>query len=59
MFNFQDKKKSYSQILVNSCTPKNDLSLAKEFQKHLSNDDFKHGVIDQGNTGKDTVKENG
>ena len=29
------------------CTQKNDASLAKEFQKHLSKDDRKHGVIDQ------------
>ena len=36
------------QILMHSCTPKNDVSLAKEFQKHLSKDDCKHGVIDQG-----------
>ena len=27
---------------------KKDVSLAKEFQKHLSKDDCKHGVIDQG-----------
>ena len=27
-----------SQILMNSCTQKNDLSLAKQFQKHLSKD---------------------
>ena len=29
------------------CTPKKDVSLAKQFQKYLSNDDRKHGVIDQ------------
>ena len=26
----------YSKILMHSCTQKNDVSLAKEFQKHLS-----------------------
>ena len=36
-----------SQILMHSCTPKNDISLSKEFQKHLSKDDLKHGVIGQ------------
>ena len=35
-----------SQIIINSCTQKNDVSLAKEFQEHLSKDDHKHGVID-------------
>ena len=25
-----------SQILINYCTPKNDVSMAKEFQKYLS-----------------------
>ena len=33
---------------MHSCTPKKDVSLAKEFQKHMSKDDCKHGVIDQG-----------
>ena len=36
------------QILMHSCTQKKYFSLAKEFQKHLSNDDCKCGVIDQG-----------
>ena len=35
-----------SQILIHFCTPKNDVILAKEFQKHLSKDDCKHRVID-------------
>ena len=35
-------------ILMHYCTPKKDVSLAKEFQKHLYKDDHKHGVIDQG-----------
>ena len=58
MFNFQDKK-IYSQILMHSCAQKNDVSLAKKFQKHLSKEHLKHGVIDQGNKGKEIVKENG
>ena len=37
-----------SQILMHSCTPKNDFSLAKKLQKHMSKDDRKHGVIDHG-----------
>ena len=41
---------------MHSCTQKKDVSLAKEFQKHISNDDRKYGVIDQGNTEKDLVK---
>ena len=36
-----------SHILMHSCTPKNDVSLAKEFQKHLSKDYHKYGVIGQ------------
>ena len=38
-----------SHILMNYCTPKNDVSLAKQFQKHMSKEHCKHGVIDQGN----------
>ena len=37
-----------SQILMHYFTPKNDVSLAKESQEHLSKDDRKHGVIYQG-----------
>ena len=33
---------------MNSCKQKNDVSLAKEFQKHLSKYYRKDGVIDQG-----------
>ena len=36
------------QILIHSCTQKNDVSLAEEFQKHLSKENYNHGVIDQG-----------
>ena len=35
---------------------KKDVSLAKEFQKHLSKDDRKHGVIDQGKNRKISSK---
>ena len=34
----------YSQILIHSCTPKNDVSMAKEFQKHLSKENCKHNA---------------
>ena len=37
------------QIIMHSCTPKNDVSLDKQSQKHLSKEHLKHGVIDQGN----------
>ena len=36
-----------SQILMNYCTPKNDVSLIKQFQKNLSKEHRKHGVVDQ------------
>ena len=36
-----------SQVLMHSCTPKNDVSMAKQFQKNMSKDYRKHGVIDQ------------
>ena len=36
------------QILINSCTPKRMSVWLKYFRKHLSKDDRKHGVIDQG-----------
>ena len=36
-----------SQILMHCCTPKKYVSLAKQFQKHLSKEHRKHGVIDQ------------
>ena len=44
-------------ILMHSCTPKKDASLAKEFQKHLSKDHHKHGVVDQVKCRKYPVKE--
>ena len=36
-----------SQIIMHSCTQKSDVSLAKQFQNHLSGEYRKHGVIDQ------------
>ena len=45
-----------SHILMHSCTQKYDVSLAKKIQKRLSKENRKHGVIDQGNIGKDPVK---
>ena len=41
-------KKFEKHILMHSCIPKKDFSLAKQFQKHLSKDDCKHGFIDEG-----------
>ena len=41
---------------MHSCKPKNNVSLAKEFQKHLSKDDRKHGVVDQGKDRKRASK---
>ena len=40
-------KKIYSNILMHYCTQNNDVSLAKEFQKYISKEHHKHGVIDQ------------
>ena len=48
-----------SQILMHSCTQKNDISLAKQSQKHLSKEHRKYVFIDHRKTGKDPVKENG
>ena len=50
MYNGQlpGSKQFDSQILMYSCTPKNEVSLAKEFQKHLSKDHRKYVVTNQG-----------
>ena len=45
-----------SHILMHSCTPKHYVSLSKEFQKYLSKDDRKHGVVDQGKDRKRASK---
>ena len=37
----------YSQILMHSITKINYVSLTKEFQKHMSKENQKNGVIDQ------------
>ena len=37
-----------SKIIMHYCTHKKYVSLAKEFQKHLSKEHKKHGVIDKG-----------
>ena len=37
-----------SQIIMHSCTPKTDASLDKEFQKNISREHRKYGIIDQG-----------
>ena len=36
-----------SQILMYSCTHKNDVSLAKQYQNNLSKEHWKHGDLDQ------------
>ena len=41
---------------MHSCTPGKDTILAEEFQKHLSKNDRKHGVIDQGKDRKKASK---
>ena len=41
-------KNFHSQILMDSCTQNNDVSLDKKPQKNLSKEHRKHGVIDQG-----------
>ena len=40
-------KTFYSQILIHSWAQNNDVSLAKQFQKHMYKEHRKHGVIDQ------------
>ena len=54
MSNFQllGSKLFDSKILMHYLTQNNDVSLAKELQKHLSKEHQKHVVIDQGNTEK-------
>ena len=49
-------KTFYSHILMNSCKKNNYISLAKEFQKCLSKEHRKHGVIDQEKCIKEPVK---
>ena len=44
------------QILMHFCTPKNDVSLSKQFQKHMSTEHHKHGVIDKGKYRKRSSK---
>ena len=44
------------QILVHSCTQNNDVSQEKQFQKHMSVEHRKHGVIDQGKYRKTVSK---
>ena len=44
-----------SQIIIHYCTQNNDVSLTKEYQKHLSKEYRKHGVIDQGKYGKRAI----
>ena len=48
-----------SQIQMHTGNQKNDVSLAREFQQHLTKEHRKNGVIDQGKYKKDPRKENG
>ena len=48
-----------SQILVHSITQNNDVTLDKEYQKYLSKEHQKHGVVDQLKLKRETIKENG
>ena len=41
-------KTFYSHIVIYYCTQKNDVSMDKQFQKHLYMEHCKHGVIYQG-----------
>ena len=59
MFNFQDQNNFDSQILMHSCTQNNYVSLAKQFQRHLSKEHRKHGVVDLGKYRKISIKTNG
>ena len=61
MFNIQlpGSKTFDSQIIMHSCTQNNIVSIAEQFQKYMPKDHRKHGYIDQGNIGKEAVKENG
>ena len=38
-----------SQILMHYCTQNNDFGLAKEFEKNMSKDNWKHGFSDHRN----------
>ena len=49
-------KKFDSNILMHSFTEKNDVSMSKQFQKHLSKKHRKHGVIGQGKCRKRSSK---
>ena len=48
-----------SQMQIHTGTQKYDASLAKEFQQHLTKENWKYGVIDQVKYKNDSWKENG
>ena len=52
-------KRFDSQMQMHTSTQKNDFSLSKEFQEHLSKDHLKNEFIYQGKFKKYAVKENG
>ena len=41
-------KRFDTQMAVHTATKNTDVSLAQEFQKHLSSESLKHGIIDPG-----------
>ena len=45
---FPSAKGYYTQMVMYSATYNKYFSLAQEFQKHLSNAERKHGIIEQG-----------
>ena len=55
-FQLPGSNKFDSQILMHYYTQKNDVSLAKQFQKYLSMEHHKLGVIDQGKYSKRSSK---
>ena len=46
-FELPRSKTFYLHIIIHSITQNNDVSLAKELQKHLSKEHQKHGVVDR------------
>ena len=48
-----------SQMKMHTGNQRNDISLAKEFQQHLTKEHCKNGVFDQVPEKKDSRKENG
>ena len=58
MSNFQlsGRNRFDSQMQINAGNQKDDVSLSKKFQHHLTKEHLKNGVFDQGKTIKDSWK---